>query len=274
MIILLTGRPGVGKSTAIDAFIKLYSEPATWVVTTAIPRPEGGRAGFLAANSNGLTMVISHKTDIDSNVIIGENHVDVAAVDTMFADALHHTQLNAHELTIVDEIGPIQLLSPAFSSVLERAFTTGADMVASIHHKEDRLAPYRTSPHAILLEVTIENRDFLPQALAILAHDRQAFNRLTLPQQKAAAELIHGYVDRGELLQVQKLMSNAIHYVAERKVMPIDTHRWRLTGKHGEYTVVRLETGFTCTCDLFNGRGKYQGKAGECSHIQAVKIAK
>ena len=136
MIILLTGQPGAGKSTVIEKFIALNKEPADWVVTTGIPRPQfGERGGFIAANSNGEKRVISHKTDIQSNIVIGENHVDLTAVGAMFANALDKAA-GSGALTIIDEVGPIQLLSPAFTASLEHVFRGTGNMVATIHYND------------------------------------------------------------------------------------------------------------------------------------------
>src|SRR5258707_499529 len=100
MIILLTGKPGIGKSTIIEKLIALHKEPAAWVVTSAILRPElGDRGGFAATNSAGIRRIISHKTDIKSDVVVGENHVDLAAVNAMFADALEEATKPDGKLT-------------------------------------------------------------------------------------------------------------------------------------------------------------------------------
>lgn len=37
--------------------------------------------------------------------------------------------------------------------------------------------------------------------------------------------------------------------------------------------VIKNDSSYSCDCDLFNGRNQFEGKADECSHIQAVKIS-
>lgn len=70
MIILLTGKPGIGKTTALQKFIKLYDYPSRWIITTRIPNPSGdGGLGFVATNSRGQTQIVSHKTDIPSDIL-------------------------------------------------------------------------------------------------------------------------------------------------------------------------------------------------------------
>lgn len=262
MIVLLTGRPGIGKSTVVEKFTSQYDGSATWVVTSAIPRPEGGRAGFAAANSAGMAKIISHKTDIDSDVVIGENRVDIAAVDAMFAHALDSALRHEGELAVIDEIGPIQLLSPSFTFALERAFGSSIDLIATIHRKDDRLAEYRNSPLATLLEVTEENRDMLPAVLVALARNRQHINRLSGGQWRVFRRLLLRYAVDARLLQIQKLANNAAQYVVDAKVVPVDDH-WTIAGRHGDHHVAAQDDGYICDCDLFNGKGKYAGNAGE-----------
>jgi nucleoside-triphosphatase len=274
MIILITGKPGVGKSTAINAFVEQYTGSAHWVITTAIPNPEGGRLGFKATNSDGRTEIISHKTDINSDVVIGVNHVDVSAVDAMFAQALQGANSDPHgALTVVDEIGPIQLLSDDFRAALKDIFAHNADVIASIHYKDEQLASYRDSHHAILLQVTPDNRDMLPLALIAIATHRQAFNSLSASQQGIVRKLLQAYVGNAQLVQIQKLTHNALYYVTEGRVQQTGPGSWTLAGKHGDYTVTKIGSDFTCTCDLFTGRGKYQDMPGECSHIQTVQLS-
>ncbi|HTE21418.1 MAG TPA: nucleoside-triphosphatase [Candidatus Limnocylindria bacterium] len=274
MIILLTGKPGIGKSTVIEKLIQLNKkpeEPATWVVTAGIPRPEGGRAGFSATNSAGVTRTISHKTDIPSDVIIGENHVDLVAVDAMFAQALEGAT-KPGALTILDEIGPIQLLSPAFTAALEEVFTGDPDLIATIHYKDEQLATYRTAARAVLLEVTLDNRDTLPEVLAALIINRKKINKLSMHQKAAFFELLQRYANEAKLLQVQKLMDNALKYIHEDRVLQDGPDHWIVGGRHGQYHVTLQGDAYACECRLFNGTGPYTGQPGECSHIQAVSI--
>lgn len=240
MIILLTGKPGIGKSTVIEKFIRLNTLPSTWVVTTAILQPETGlRLGFQANNSDGEEQIISHKKTIQSDKVIGENRVDVdiEAVDAMFANALDQAIQSNEKLVIIDEIGPIQLLSEEFSDSLKHAFSTHADIVASIHYSDERLSEYRTSPNNLLLEVTEDNRNMLPDALVAITKNLTAIHLLSEEQRKAFDNLFIVYIRHASLLQIQKLTSNAVYYVTKGKVKKINDSQWRVEGKHDLHDV-------------------------------------
>lgn len=273
MIILLTGKPGVGKSTVIEKFIGLNSEPANWVVTKGIPRPQGDRGGFAATNSDGVQRIISHKTDIDSDVIVGENHVDIAAVDEMFSAALETAIRQDDSLTIVDEIGPIQLLSPAFAATLQGALNGTSDIVATIHYSDERLEIYRKSANTLLLDVTLRNRDMMPEALLLMVSHRTAYNALTPERQQLVFEMLRQYVANAQSLQVEKLLANAIGYVQDGAVTKISSKVWSVVGRHGQYRATLHDSQYNCECDLANGRREYSGRAGVCSHVQSVVLS-
>lgn len=273
MIIFLTGKPGIGKSTAIKNFIALNEGPMSWVVTNEILRSDGSRAGFAATNSDGETRVISHKTDIKSDVVIGVNHVDLAAVDALFASAFHEATKENGRLAVVDEIGPIQLLSSEFLHTLKQVFSDGADLIATIHYKDEQLEEYRNSPLALRVEVTLDNRDMLPKALLAFAKNCHVINGLSPTQQAKFFGLARRYFADAKLLQIQKLTNNAIHYLTAGNIESKGARSWIVGGKHGDHHVV-LKTGvYVCDCDLFNGRQQYAESPGECSHIQAIILA-
>lgn len=274
MIILLTGKPGIGKSTALEAFLaRGFSAPVRWTLTREIRDPEtGARVGFRALNSAGEQRTISHKTAITSDAVIGEYRVDLEAVEAMFADALGAVAEGG--LTVVDEIGPMQLLSQKFSAALEATMRSEADVIATIHASDERLARYREDPRHILLEVTAENRGMMPEVLSAIARQLPLFARLDARQREIVRTLVMQYVREARLVQLQKLMSHALPYVVDGNITELTPGRWRVAGRHGAHDVARGENGaYTCDCDLFNGRECYEGQAGECSHVQAAKIS-
>lgn len=273
MIILLTGKPGVGKTTALKKFVELYDQPSNWVITSRIPNPSGdGGLGFIATNSQGQTQTVSHKTDIPSDIVVGRNHVDVKAVEKMFVPILQDILDQPQKLAIIDEIGPIEMASPMFEALLPRVLSPKNDLVAIVHLEEERLEQYRQSTDNVLLHVSLENRDTLPRALLVMAQHRQKFNELDEKQRKVVIALLKEYISKAQLLQVEKLMKNAIYYATSGYVSRVTDGRWLVQGKHGSYAVTKNVSEYSCICDLFNGKAKYADHAGECSHTQGVKI--
>lgn len=266
MIIFLTGKPGIGKSTLIEKIIKSYPDKKSWVVTQEI-REEGQRIGFLAENSRGNQRVISHKTKIKSAIVVGANWVDLEAINEVFLTAI--SQIPQGGLLILDELGPIQLKSADFTDALDDLLKKEVDILSTIHINAPEVEKYKSIPGSILIDVTDENRDKLEEIIFIALNNADSFNKLSLSQKVYVSCLTQKYLSKNQFLQVKKLFNNAITYVAEDKVEKTNNAGYKVVGKHGNYY---LKDKYTCECDLFCGRGKYQEEQGECSHIQAAKI--
>lgn len=270
MIILITGKPGTGKSTVIEKLIKAWDGKATWVLTREILDGAGERVGFRTSSSTGKSRIISHKHDIESSVVVGQNHVDVSAIDEMF-DIDHNDRGNVF---IVDEIGPMQLLSRGFTRLLARLFRRGSDawLIATIHATDKRLANYRSAKDVVLIRVTQENRDDLAPMLAKVVSYRESIDGLPRRQQRAFFRLLADHLSRARSVQFDKLLDNALGYVTGGKVRRESTRTYTVYGNHGNHIVTRMKQAYGCDCDLYLGKGLYDGKAGICSHIQAAQI--
>lgn len=274
MIVLLTGKPGVGKSTALQTFLEIYEGLTEWTITKEIRDTSGNRVGFRAVNEVGQDRIIAHKTDIISDKIAGQSKVDSVAVDVMFAAALRNVLSPRPEMVyVLDEIGPIQLFSDAFARMLHEVFQTEdtGDLLATIHATDARLEEYRHSNKAHLFVVTPDNRDRVPQLLTLLARNKKAIQQLTASQAKIFWHLLDGYFVENQSIQFNKLLNNALLYVVGDKVEPAGVGVWQVTGNH-DIHMVQEDGEYICDCDLYLGKNQYAGKAGECSHIQAVKI--
>ena len=272
MIILITGKPGVGKSTLVKKVIDSSTVPASWVLTTEVRDTEGNRVGFSAKNSDGQTAVISHKAAIKSTAIIGQNAVDLHAVDKMFGQVLQQARPN--NIVLIDEIGPIQLLSHAFAAALAYTFdqVNQTDMIATIHYNDQQLERYRHSKDAWLFVADPINRDVLAKAVALCMQHMKALNELSSMQKSKAKKLLEKYIVHSAATQIEKLLRNGIYYAANGATRALGDGAWGVAGKHGSYTVHKQDADYACTCELFNGRGKYTANAGECSHVQAVYL--
>jgi nucleoside-triphosphatase THEP1 len=273
MVILLIGKSGIGKSCILQKLIATYEDPSLWITTARLPNPSGdGGLGFLATNSFGKARIVSHKTDVQSDIVVGRNHVDVHAVDEMFVPVMKEVATSNDLVAFIDEIGPIELASSVFESLLPEVFGSHNDIVAIIHADDPRLEKYRTMNDALLLTVTLDNRDTLAASLLSIIQKRDDINSLTESQRIFVNKRLAQYVVTSHMMQIKKLLKHAIPYVLEGKIKQLSPEHWAVEGRHGHYSVQIEEGNLACTCDLFNGRNQYQGEAGECSHIQAVQL--
>ncbi len=129
MALLLTGAPGVGKTTTIQKLARAYSDKTLRGFVTQEMRRAGRRVGFEIRTFGGRKQVLAH-VDLDSSHRVGRYGVDVAALDDITEDAL--TTDDAADLYLVDEIGKMECFSKSFRSALRALFASGRPLVATV----------------------------------------------------------------------------------------------------------------------------------------------
>jgi nucleoside-triphosphatase len=167
--LLLTGLPGVGKTTLIrkiaDA-LTLRGERIRGFTTEEI-RVGGRREGFRIETFNRHNAILAH-TNIRSPHRIGKYGVDVDAVDHV-VDLVFGPDRSV-SFYLIDEIGKMECFSPRFVAAMKALLDSGARVVATIPLK-GRGFPQEVKrrPDVELWELTPRNRDELfGQAIAWL----------------------------------------------------------------------------------------------------------
>lgn len=163
---LLTGRPGVGKTTCLKAALARVRLPAGGFFTEEI-RAGGRREGFALVTLAGERTILAH-ADRPGEPRVGKYGVDVAALDRVGVPAIR-AAVRAGQLVVIDEIGKMEAASPAFRAVVEGALASPATVLGTIlagpHPWIDRI---KRHPSITLIEVTLANRDTLPTRLEAL----------------------------------------------------------------------------------------------------------
>jgi len=162
--LLMTGLPGVGKTTLIR---KLYEALKPFhpvgFCTTEI-REEGIRRGFELVDLRGTRRVLSHVA-IKSPYRIGRYKVDVRGFED-FLDGISFFDPSS-SVILVDEIGKMECLSSRFNKIVREAFDSKKCVIATIALKGGGLiAEVKQRQDAKLFELTLRNRDvFLSEIL-------------------------------------------------------------------------------------------------------------
>ena len=163
--LLLTGRPGIGKTTVIRRLLALLPPLQASGFTTAEVRAAHGRLGFLAATLAGHEILLAH-VQRRSPYRVGAYGVDVAAFEREIVPALS-AERGEVELFVVDEIGKMECFSPAFRAAVERLLEDPRPLLGTIALRGTPfIEQVRARPDVQLIEVTAANRDSLPQQLA------------------------------------------------------------------------------------------------------------
>jgi nucleoside-triphosphatase len=132
--LLLTGHPGIGKTTIIRQIIKDLGDKAGGFYTEEIFGP-GGRKGFRLFTLDGKEAVIAHKDFRDPKMPrVGRYGVDINALDRVGVAAMQRA-MQQKKIVVVDEIGKMELLSSAFRDTLMLTILGPAPVLGTVIFK-------------------------------------------------------------------------------------------------------------------------------------------
>jgi nucleoside-triphosphatase len=122
-----------------------------------------GQTAHLAAKDRDVTF--------GRSAPFGRYRVNLDAIDTVGVPALLNA-LHRGQVIVVDEIGPMEILSPRFRDAILRILDSSAAIVGAIVLRPQPFADrVKAHPRATLRHITRDNRDDLPaQILSELAH--------------------------------------------------------------------------------------------------------
>jgi nucleoside-triphosphatase len=273
MKIFLRGFTGIGKSTVLAAFADLYPDPMGGILTSEVRDVNRQRVGFRAETPDGTkSKLIAHRYEIKSDVIVANKYrVDVEAVGSFVVPEIRRAMEDPDRVVLIDEIGRMQLKSKDFVLAARAALDSKSFVLGSVVQDEPLTEEFRKHPNIVLVEVTVTNRELLHLMLLDIYTRRAAFARLTYHQHQAVRVMMRKYFEHGDMIQLSKLVRNAIPYVTGAKVLS-----WRpgfkVLGNYAERLVFPENGHYRCDCPLFLGTGRYEGYPGDCSHVQAVRL--
>jgi nucleoside-triphosphatase THEP1 len=127
--ILLTGRPGCGKTTLIQRVVKNLALPAGGFYTKEI-RKRGVRVGFKLITLGGKEAVFAD-VNFKTSERVGKYGLDLAKLETVGVPAIHEA-VSAQQLVVIDEIGPMEIRSAIFRDAVSKIFETRVPILATI----------------------------------------------------------------------------------------------------------------------------------------------
>ncbi len=161
--VLLTGRPGCGKTTLIKRVVNNLPRRAGGFYTEEI-RDGGTRAGFKIVTLDGEEVVFAH-VDFKTREHVGKYGLDLSALETgveAVREAVHRRRL-----VVIDEIGPMEIRSAIFRDVANEALDSEVPVLATIFA---RSLPFtdaiKSRPDVMLIEVCPDNRERLVSELS------------------------------------------------------------------------------------------------------------
>ncbi|MGI5143312.1 MULTISPECIES: nucleoside-triphosphatase [unclassified Streptomyces] len=166
--ILLEGRPGVGKTTAIRRLATLVRTREVVGFTTEEIRHGGTRVGFALETLTGRRAVLAH-VDFPGPPRVGRYGVDLGVMERLALPALEWaaTRPAPGPLVLVDELGRMELACAPLRDTVGSLFRADFDVVATVHVHRDPFTDALKGRHDInVVPITPANRDVLPEELA------------------------------------------------------------------------------------------------------------
>jgi nucleoside-triphosphatase len=157
--LLITGLPGLGKTTLIRKLSELLKNLHPVGFFTEEIREEGVRKGFELISLNGTRGILSHK-NIRTPFRVGEYKVDVKSFEDFLGAISFFNTLT--RLIIIDEIGKMECFSDQFKKLLEEVLDSEKWVIGTIASKGSGfIAEIKGRKDVKIFEITKKNRDFL-----------------------------------------------------------------------------------------------------------------
>jgi nucleoside-triphosphatase len=161
--LLLEGRPGAGKTTAVARVVELVRADGGSVTgfLTRELREGGERVGFMLETLDGRRGMLAHVRIRGPRV--GRYGVALEDLERLAIPAMHADA----NLVVVDELGKMELASVAFRDAVIALLERSVAVVATVHaHRHPFTDELKRRPSVAVLRLTRSNRNELPSAIA------------------------------------------------------------------------------------------------------------
>lgn len=157
--ILITGVPGIGKTTLIRKLAEELKDFHPAGFYTAEIREWGIRKGFELVSLNGKRGLLSH-VDIKSPFIVGKYRVDVQGFEDFLGATL--SLFSSTRLVVIDEIGKMECLSAIFKNRIREILDSEKILIATIALRGTGfIEEIKKRDDVRLFEITQSNRNSL-----------------------------------------------------------------------------------------------------------------
>ncbi len=168
-MLLLTGSPGVGKTTVLTKAVSALKEKGYSVggMLSREVREGGARVGFEILDLNSGSRGWLAHVDQRRGPQVGKYRVNMEDLDRIGAKAIADAVEKCHVIAI-DEIGPMELFSEKFKEAARKALDSRKPVLAVVHWKaaDELIGEAKSREDSETVTITQENRDKLPETIA------------------------------------------------------------------------------------------------------------
>ena len=164
MKIILTGEPGIGKTTIVKKLLQRLGNKAIGFWTEEVrDQKTKKRTGFKVISTEGNTQLFASKF-FTSKHLVGSYGVNTARFESVALPILEKAKKSKDLYIVMDEIGKMELFSKAFRELVrEILFNPKYKVIATIPIRDVHplVRDIRRLQGAVVIEVNKENRDLL-----------------------------------------------------------------------------------------------------------------
>ena len=167
-VLVLTGAPGVGKTTVLSKTVDALKAKGVGVggMVSREVREGNVRVGFeildLTNSKHGWLAHVNQKNGPQ----VGKYHVNLDDLEEIGAKAIIDAAEKC-DVVAVDEVGPMELFSLKFKHAVEKALDSQKLVLAVVHAKarDPLLTEIRERGDSEVFTITLANRNVLPEVL-------------------------------------------------------------------------------------------------------------
>lgn len=169
--ILITGRPGVGKTTLVRKIIQDLELDAGGFYTQEV-RKEGIRQGFEIVTLEGKRGLLA-SVDLKSPSRVGKYGVNLRNLEEVGGQAIEEALLRKRRFLVIDEIGKMELCSPRFVFWLKRALESSVRILGVIKLKDNELTQeIKNRPDTLVLLLDSSNFEEVEKRIKEIIRDK------------------------------------------------------------------------------------------------------
>ncbi|MGC8852927.1 MAG: NTPase [Hydrogenobacter sp.] len=171
MKVVLTGPPGIGKTTLVKKVVERIKDKAIGFWTEEVrDKVKKERTGFRIVSTDKKSIIFASKF-FTSKYLVGSYGVNVERFESVALPILERALKEKDKIVVIDEVGKMELFSEKFANMVSLLLSdTKRSMLITIPIRDVHplVKWIRRHPQVVLMELKKENRDALPEEIVNL----------------------------------------------------------------------------------------------------------